>query len=713
MVKRQKSKKKKEHSAHKSSGSGSASGSGSGSAHRSYKNKKHNRNKNRTGNASSCSPFNVQPMNKKQQSRNDKIKFLRSKGVTGKAALKLAKSGKKLAKVNSVSKRSSGGAKGKPKKDKNGGGGGSRKFTVKLPQHIPHVCNTPWYELSLESGSDSQSDTDGDRDRDRDRDQVVENNNNNGKNQKQKHLLPPSYYSLPKSSLASFQKEIDAFVQYIRLTPHEIAARNSVIEKITELSHELWDEGVEIQPFGSFATLSVCTFQSDIDLALWNVVPAENVDDRSNEDREDECGRDRDPMEEYVFGEKSGVVMSESSLYRTMKALKNSNPHQQRKEDRINEWKKVLEEVDLANSSPSKEADEGTSGKARSTFEAGAALETELDIKKEEAKEDGAPFGFIIDRVGIREKEDCDGADDDDDNVQEEKKEVEKDSKEDSKLPAKSNQSQEIIVIDDDDSENDDENVDKMNAFHQRQHAAELGISTSKENDDKVIYIDSSSDDENSPVSRRTRSHDHKETKKDSHKKNQRDEARRKERTPLKSRTRSQKPSLTTMLDNIDKFDDMSSSSEGEADDEFYDDPEPEVKDRGNDEPQPVPEHEVEVEKDEVSYDGFELNISKSKQPPKKMQTIGPTGDTRVKVVKALNRMGKSLWKASFCHSLQVRRHARVPIIVATTRYGFDADVALAGHNGTDTSHYVRTVVEKFERCVYACALSYLFFLLQ
>ena len=109
--------------------------------------------------------------------------------------------------------------------------------------------------------------------------------------------------------------------------------------------------------------------------------------------------------------------------------------------------------------------------------------------------------------------------------------------------------------------------------------------------------------------------------------------------------------------------------------------------------------------------DGFELNISNHNDngiSSSKNKTFGPTGNTRTKVIKALSNMGNRLRRSSFVQRIEVRRKARVPIVVITTRFGFDTDVALAGHNGADTSHYVRKLVEKFDRyvlIVYSCCI--------
>lgn len=106
---------------------------------------------------------------------------------------------------------------------------------------------------------------------------------------------------------------------------------------------------------------------------------------------------------------------------------------------------------------------------------------------------------------------------------------------------------------------------------------------------------------------------------------------------------------------------------------------------------------------DERNRTDFDINISSTKVTyfgaPLSELIKGNEMDasSRTKVVNALVKLGKRLWKQSYTQNVQVRKKARVPIICMTTRYGFDVDMAIGGHNGIDTSHYVRKCIEKFE----------------
>jgi len=80
---------------------------------------------------------------------------------------------------------------------------------------------------------------------------------------------------------------------------------------------------------------------------------------------------------------------------------------------------------------------------------------------------------------------------------------------------------------------------------------------------------------------------------------------------------------------------------------------------------------------------------------------VGPTGGTRTLVVRALNALSRKLRKSQLTTQLTVRKHARVPIINMETCFGYECDIALGGHNGTDTSAYASTQISRFHRYVY------------
>ena len=72
--------------------------------------------------------------------------------------------------------------------------------------------------------------------------------------------------------------------------------------------------------------------------------------------------------------------------------------------------------------------------------------------------------------------------------------------------------------------------------------------------------------------------------------------------------------------------------------------------------------------------------------------------EMRVKVIRALNALGRRLRGCLPLHHLHVRKKARVPIINLQTRYGYECDIAVGGHQGMDTSGYAVAQCRRFQR---------------
>ena len=111
----------------------------------------------------------------------------------------------------------------------------------------------------------------------------------------------------------------------------------------------------------------------------------------------------------------------------------------------------------------------------------------------------------------------------------------------------------------------------------------------------------------------------------------------------------------------------------------------------------------------EAKLDESEMEISffvdPNKQPAR--EKVGPTGRTRTRVVNSLYKLTRPL--RPFASQMHVRRQARVPIINMVTTFGFECDIALGGHNGTDTSSYATTQLSRFKRYVLRKSHFYLF----
>ena len=110
-------------------------------------------------------------------------------------------------------------------------------------------------------------------------------------------------------ALQHLNEELHAFAEYVRLTPTEQRARQAIVDELTQMAQGIPsfvanqkkkppmttttttattntrmktknnqcndpndDHGVSFRPFGSFAAPVVCTYGSDVDLALWGAV---------------------------------------------------------------------------------------------------------------------------------------------------------------------------------------------------------------------------------------------------------------------------------------------------------------------------------------------------------------------------------------------------------------------------------------------------------
>mmetsp|Transcript_29231 Transcript_29231/g.67091 ORF Transcript_29231/g.67091 Transcript_29231/m.67091 type:complete len:653 (-) Transcript_29231:718-2676(-) len=84
--------------------------------------------------------------------------------------------------------------------------------------------------------------------------------------------------------------------------------------------------------------------------------------------------------------------------------------------------------------------------------------------------------------------------------------------------------------------------------------------------------------------------------------------------------------------------------------------------------------------------------------PPPVVNVVGPTGAVRDEVLSVLGRLQRRIRRLRSSTSVEFVRKARVPIIKYKTVYGVDVDVAVGGHNGTDTSKYVGSQAKKYAR---------------
>jgi hypothetical protein len=127
-------------------------------------------------------------------------------------------------------------------------------------------------------------------------------------------------------------------------------------------------------------------------------------------------------------------------------------------------------------------------------------------------------------------------------------------------------------------------------------------------------------------------------------------------------------------------------SSEDDADDLEYHNP---------------PNDDDENSESAASLSDMHVSFVTDKPPVTTLSTPdGPQGRKREEVIRALASLSNKLRKSKLTTRVQLIKRARVPIIKVETRLGFEADIAVGGHNGADTSLYAATQVQKYSRQV-------------
>ena len=579
-------------------------------------------------------------------------------------------------------------------------------------------------------------------------------------------LLPTT--DISEEALCRLDAELHAFANYVRLSSVEADARSYVVNHVRELANELFgnggksnvvnsagrkrrrrldtwsdhegdeddinkrsneqgdddddEDGIRVVCFGSFAAPEVCTFLSDVDLALWGVVPPPDPLGGGGSGTHTRFGEDDHGDEDSADDE--APKMSHSALQRTMEALDAAQTARsvgesgsaKNKEERVQRLRNALSAGDASNDFPAAgdvgdgqpasgggteglfvidregefdnvEADNGSGNEggakddgANGDSSATAAQLNDQSSREEEKKEEvisptkggitsneakSSNFLFAIDREGAQElghdeketetpanetTEDVDNVEGNSDSVidlcacPDEKQVDEKDqvpSEDAQKEKSGKNEVIEISSGDEDKGESEDDSLHRD------------GTSLSDDDDDNADKM----------------------------------EGFRRDRQKGKEKAVSDSEQQYT----IDLLSD-SSNSDDDSDDALQDRLREfmaaDIGDVGVD----VDDEDDDVEVSLVIPRGGAAENSNIKRP-----AVGPTGKTKVKVVSALKRLGKKLWASQLTDTVEVRRHAKVPIVTCATRLGFDGDIAIAGHIGADTSKYASSQVCRYD----------------
>jgi len=444
--------------------------------------------------------------------------------------------------------------------------------------------------------------------------------NSNKESPSQKRQLLNGAFSVHETAMKHLNNELEDFAAYVRLSPTEIRAREYLIQKIQTSCRNLFGvDSSQCQVFGSFAAQKVCIFESDIDLAIWGVVEADNTE------KEKETSL---PSSKQVDALAPSDARSDN-----------------KKQERINKWKTLIDNaskeiMDASNTTVEEPKDE---------------LNPKEDTKSPNNHNQFAVLGenedtplFVLDRTGDASDAEGNGRgtvspdENDSSNGDESNKFLEKRRREVIDLTQNSVKSTNSDDDNDgqfDDAESDEshsDNADKLENFWSRKSSAET-IETRPINAIEILESEADGDDgdSNGEIGEGEVLVDFNDLPK-----------RRPRGQSLVSLSSSTTCSVQAKLDQSDM---------------------------------------------EVSY-VVDINAQSARDK------VGPSGNIRTRVVNSLYKLSRPL--RSYASQMHVRKKARVPIINMVTHFGFECDIALGGHNGTDTSSYANTQLSRFRRYV-------------
>lgn len=442
------------------------------------------------------------------------------------------------------------------------------------------------------------------------------------------------------ASLGHLSRELEAFAGYVRLTEAECQSREYLVRKIREHCGDLF--GVDgarcLQVFGSFAARSVCIFESDVDLAVWGVVPPDREDDVSSRD-----ARKERPIRALKRGNSAMSASNDTEGASDGKGEEVKVHPNQKKQERVMRWKKLLDEYEHQSGVSGEQGKTGETGKD-SRNEVGNHDEggngSENSMRQGDPKDDGRAggLGFVLDRFGTSDVHGLESG-----------ATVGRVASVGAALDtANNNEDEEQNHASDDFQDSDDDSADKLEALQSRPGDVPLDETTHQS-----AFAGLS--DGNAGADGMGRG------------------------------------SADGLYERDDDGDD---DGDEEFDERAYDDDRPRKRFRG-DSLLSLPSSTTGSEDDRWNDSQMEVSyLVDAKASP--MAKCGPSGQTKTKVINALYRLARPL--GPYATNLHVRKKARVPIINMVTRFGYECDIAIGGHNGTDTSSYASAQASRFKR---------------
>jgi hypothetical protein len=483
------------------------------------------------------------------------------------------------------------------------------------------------------------------------------------------------------------------------------------------------ENDVHVQTFGSYAARPVCTFESDIDLCLWGVVPGETS---------------MPPLPGVAHAASAPSSSSNTNHSKPPSATQQQQQQKQhpnvKKQAKMLKWKAVMEETEVQKQKEVVEKQQ-KEGEQQAQLDRLAKLQNTLDIlakndddkaKKDAVRKVENDSLFVIDREG----EPTYGATEDipiDVDVGQETKKKEKNDKGTRDKPievdidiSQFQDARDNAIVNDDtkrkssqagNSSKETDASPKSNVSGDNFVAGDDQEVVDDDDDDDKSDEHSVSDDDTADKLEGLHADHDDETGNVSIQRQETEEEEEDPRIRLLNLPHAEETSGSNNDDGFEgNYDELEASYREQDLDAFR-----QVEDPyGDDEAEALGRSVVSLSSStadsdaQESFDDSGIEVSfhtsipkgKSRRQAPSPATFGPSGDARVQVVGALNALSKKLRKMRSTTQLCLRKRARVPIINMETSFGYECDIAVGGHNGADTSAYASSQIGRFQRYV-------------
>lgn len=465
--------------------------------------------------------------------------------------------------------------------------------------------------------------------------------------------------NLSTETMNQLDAELECFAQYVSLSSHECLLRNEFVRQVNQTTSQAFGytqhPDAHVKVFGSFATQSLCSYHSDVDMAVWGIVPLPPTAISSSNNK---------TTPEPLAAASSSSTSAEAS--KTISA--EEREQQRRKQERLKRWRDAFEALDAkvaAQESQQENPDDQTKNEEENNVSSEAYFKTMTKKQDASVDQEEPEFLFVIDRKG----------------------DPKTDSDDISNAPLAlndQNRNSGVSVTESRDDDNGNYGAEGVASEKEPQPTAAVAClnETDSKNDNvemgnwvQLPLADGTSmtaDQSHAVLSR-----DQQNQQADDHSDSDVDTADKLEAwasnaTEANVQSKQEERHVVSL---------SSSSSATDEEDEEDDDETGEYADESED---------------------SQMNVSFISNPQPTFiaspSAKGPTGRIKRECIDVLRRIQNGMRRGTLSTSSQLISGARVPIVKFQTSTGFEADIAVGGHNGADTSQYAASQVEKYQR---------------